>query len=472
MTTTNQGAGGIVARSAGIGARIERLPVAPFRAQARVFLVVLYFFAFYDVSSMSVALPSVVREFGLTTAQAALPATLNLIGYIVGAYVFGSIADYLGRRRAMIGALGLLTVGGLLCGFATGITTLSAYRFVVGIAVGALIALLSTYVSETTPANARGRFTMINAFYGNIGLASTPWIGLAFIGAPAVGWRLLLGFGGIAGLVAVFARWLPESPRWLVLHGREAEADRVVSEMERFAEQRTGRPLPPPGPGRAEVRTGRFPTLALLRKPYVQRMLIVLVFWIAWYISNYAVLGFAPTLLHSLGLSAATTLLFSGIGSIGYPLGSLAAAQVIERFHRKWVITGFLGVFVLGMLLQAVSHHPATIIIGTFLVSMGIGGGSGSAYTYTSEIFPTSVRASANSIGVGIGHIGGAIAPVITLSALSAWGSSGTYGLMAGITAVAAAAIVIGGLRTTGIALNTVSGAPAGEPAEQVVREP
>jgi len=158
------------ARSAvDINARIDRLPRFPLPIGTLVLMALLYFFSYYDITVIGDALPSIKTQFNLTTAQLALPVTVNLAGYVIGSYAFGNIADYLGRRKALLITLAVLTVGALLSAFAWNLSSLSAFRFIVGVGTGAQISLAATYIAELTPARIRGRFTQLNIIWAGVG---------------------------------------------------------------------------------------------------------------------------------------------------------------------------------------------------------------------------------------------------------------------------------------------------------------
>lgn len=447
-----------------IHARIDRLPRFPLPAGTLVLMAILYFFSYYDITVIGDALPSIAAQYHLASGQLALPVTLNLAGYVVGAYLFGNIADYLGRRRALLITLAVLTIGALLTALSWGIVSLSVFRLVVGVGTGAQISLAATYMAELTPARLRGRFTQLNIIWAAVGLGAAPWVALPLVGIPDLGWRLLLGLGAVAVVIAIFIRNLPESPRWLAVHGRWEDADAIVSRMEQRVRARTpGGELPPVPHVAAEDHSGGFPTSALFHRPYLSRLLIVLAFWIAWYIPTYAILGYEPILLKNIGVSEPNSLLFTALGDIAFPVGALVTWLLIDRIERKWIITSVMVVYTAAMVILAAATGTGLVVTGALLFALCILAGSGAGYIYTSEIFPTRARASAMSIGDGIGHIGGVVAPYVALGALAAWGGRGTFALLAGIAFCGLLLIGVGGIATTGRTLTHLTATKADE---------
>lgn len=454
MTTNNPATTRQAESMAHIGARLERLHGIPLSATTLIILAVTYFLGYYDITVIGVALPSIAKDMSLSEAELGLPVTVNLFGYVVGAYCFGNIADYVGRKKGLAGALAVMSVGALLTAFSINLAWLSIFRFVVGLGTGALISLGATYATEVTPPAWRGKFTQINSIFGSIGLAVTPWIGVLLLGVPTTGWRILLGIGALSVVPLLLLRWFPESPRWLASVGRTQEADTLTSSMEqRVRRRRGGATLPAVTDAPREQTDAGFPTKTLLRQPYLSRLVIVLIFWVAWYICVYGMLGFEPTLLKSIGFSESHSILFTALGDIAFPLGPAVALLIIDRVERKWITAGSAVFMAAGMILLATAQDVSMVIAGAamfaFVISLGTAAGS----TYTTEVFPTNARASAMSIGDGIGHLGGVAAPAIVVAALAAWGGSATFWTLASIVLVGALVIGIGGRRTTGMAL-------------------
>ncbi len=450
MADTDLSVGGLDDRVASLNARLDRLPA--FGLSRLVFVIVgaAYFFTFYDITAIGVTLPVLEQQFGLTGTELALPVTTNLFAYIVGAYVLSSVADYIGRRRALALSVLLLFIGGILTALSWNLETLAIFRAVTGLGMGAEISLAATIMTELSPPRIRGRGVALNVFWGGVGLAAAPWIGLGLITwlPDTIGWRVVFAIGGLAIFLLAFLndRWVPESPRWLVLHGQAERAEEVMERMEQHV-RRTGRELPEPKPSPAEANLSTFPTAELLRPPYLSRVLVVFFFWFFSYMAAYAYLAYLQTLLKAMGV--AENLLYSAIGDIGFVLGGFLALLAIDRWNRKYSAAGAGLVGMVGLALIAVSSGPALLIVGALLAGVWIMAPA-LGYAYTSEVFPTRARASGMSIGDGLGHLGGAVQPYIVVAGLAAFGPRGTFGLMIIMIAIAASIILFGGLRTAG----------------------
>jgi putative MFS transporter len=327
------------------------------------------------------------------------------------------------------------------------------FRFITGMGVGADLNLVSTYIGEMSPARLRGRISVLTFLVGIIGQAVTPLIALALIPSLHNGWRWLFIIGGIIAVIALLARFeLPESPRWLALHGRLDEADELVGEMERRAQSR-GQTLAEPDPSEVDTRTG-FPFAELLRPPYVWRVIVFLAMWFFWYIGNYGFLGDAASLLKTQGLSAGTTYL--AIGAVGYPVGAAVMIFGIDRLERRLLLPISSFVWLVAMVLIGAASSEAVLIIGAFLGSMGLGIFLQAAYTYTAESFPTRARASGFALCDGLGHGGGALGALLLPDVVSSLSFFAGFALI-GVTGFVAGLIALAGPKVSNLSLERIS---------------
>lgn len=413
-----------------------------------------YFFTFYDISDIGFAIPQVQQQFHLSGNESTfLALAIGLIGYAVGSLLIGTLADRVGRFRMLIVTILLTAVGSFGDAAANSLTVLVVFRFITGMGVGADLNLVSTYIGELAPARLRGRISVMTFLVGIIGQAVTPLIALALIPALHNGWRWLFIIGGVIAVIALAARFeLPESPRWLALHGRLEEAEDLVAEMERRAQAR-GQTLPEPDVTEVDART-TFPLRDLLSAPYLRRVIVFLALWFFWYIGNYGFLGDAPALLAKRGLSASTAYL--AIGAIGYPVGAALMIGGIDRYERKRLLLGSSVVWLVGMLFVGVAHSEGVLIVGAFLASTALGMFLQAGYTYTAESFPTRARASGFALCDGLGHGGGALGGLVLPSVVS--GLSFFIGFAGiGVTGLIAGLIALAGPAASGLTLERVS---------------
>ncbi len=425
-------------------ARQDRIPVWALPVSYLFIIGTGYFFTFFDIADIGYAMPAISKQFHLSSNESTFVAlAIGLIGYAVGSMLIGSLSDRFGRYRLLLITIALTAVGSLLDATATGVATLSLWRFITGMGVGADLNLVSTYVGELAPARQRGRITTLTFLLGIIGQAITPFVALGLVPHYSYGWRLLFVIGGVIAAVGFAVRFeLPESPRWLALHGRVTEAEAIVARMEATARAR-GVTLPEPRPPQTTpAQAARLPFRDLLAQPYLSRLAVLVAMWFFWYIGNYGFLGDAATLFAAHGQPIGSSILYLGIGAAGYPIGAIVMALLADRVERRLLIVGSTVVWLAGMLLIATKANEGVLIAGSFLAALALGLYLQAAYTFTAESFPTRARASGFALSDGLGHGGGALGALVlptvvsSVSFFAGFAGIGVTGLIAGLIAL------------------------------------
>ena len=214
-----------------VPARLDALPWSRFHTLVVVALGITWILDGLEVTlagAVSGALKA-SPALQLTDAQVGFSASAYLAGAVAGALLFGWLADIFGRKRLFFVTLGVYIVGTAMSAFSPDLAVFALSRFVTGAGIGGEYAAINSAIQELIPARYRGRTDL--AINGSF------WVGAAFgaLGSsvllqpgflpPDMGWRVAFGLGAVLGLGILFLRrFLPESPRWLLLHGREAEA--------------------------------------------------------------------------------------------------------------------------------------------------------------------------------------------------------------------------------------------------------
>lgn len=438
-------------------ARLDRLPVWSLPYRALWIIGLGYFFTFFDISDIGFAMPAIAKQLHLSNSQSLFVAlAVGLLGYIIGSLLIGNLSDRLGRFRMLLVTIALTAVGSFGDAAATNLLMLVVFRFVTGMGVGADLNLVSIYLSEMSPSARRGRISVLTFALGILGQAVTPFVALAVVPASPAGWRILFGIGGVIAVIGLLMRaQLPESPRWLVTHGRLTDAATIVDQMETTARGR-GAQLPVAVPTAATLAQGPLGFSALLRPPYRRRLALLSSMWLLWYIGNYGFLGDAATLYADHGAPIATAILTLALGALGYPVGAIVMAGLADRVERKLLIFAATIVWLIGMVLAGMVAVAAIVVVGAFLASLALGMYLQVAYTYTAESFPTRARASGFALSDGIGHLGGALG-ALGLPALVAATSLLTGFTAIGLTGLAAGLLALAGPRVRGERLEHVS---------------
>ncbi|MEI7626426.1 MAG: MFS transporter [Actinomycetota bacterium] len=416
--------------------RLDAIGLWPYRRRVLLVVGAAYFFAFFDIVNIGAALPVIEQQFDISSTTAAMAVSVGLVGYVVGALADATIADRLGPRKGLVVSVIALIVGGVIAALADGFAMLLVGRFITGMGIGAEIAAAAAYIAGISPAGLRGRAGCTAVSWGYAGLAAAPFIALALVPEFADGWRVMFIIGAVGALVVLPLRLgLPPSVRWLIAEGREQQAKDAVVEIEQFAGREGPIPLAKPQP---TVAPGSFVTMAAL----------FLGVWFIYYIGNYGWLTLAPTLLTKQGFTLSASLSFLCVTGFGFVVGALLSIRVGERFERKFTIAATLVVYAVALAIIGLEPTPAVVMGFGFIVSATIGLAVPILYVNTAEQFRSLMRARGVASTDGIGHAGGAIAPLLILPAAAAgffWG----MGVMA-LSGLIAAALVLLGRRMTG----------------------
>src|SRR5215471_3614502 len=361
----------------------------------------------------------------------------------VGCIGFGPIADKLGRRSIFISALAWYSVASAIMAFQNFAAQLNAWRFLAGIGAGLEQVTIDTFLAEIVPVRARGKafaFCQFVQFSAVPVVALLGWLMVPRQPLGFAGWRWVTLIGSAGALLAwQFRRGLPESPRWLALRGREAEAERVMKELEGRVESDAGGLLPPPRPAAALAPSAKSSLREILRPPYGKRTLVMSVFNLTQTIAFYGFGSWVPTLLIAKGIHITTSLQYAFLIAIANPAGPLAAMWIADRMERKWQLVwagAAIGVF---MLLFARQTHPALIILCGAMVTLANTWMSLAFHNYQSELFPTRIRARA----VGFVYAWSRVSPALAGLSIVFLLREGGTGAVASFIAAAGAVMVV-----------------------------
>ena len=420
-------------------ARLDRLTVWPYPWWVLGTVGLGYFFAFFDITNIGLALPAIATSLHAGDSVVSWAVSSSLVGYILGALGNGMVSDRLGRLRALAVAYGLVTLGSATTAIAVNVGWLVGWRLVTGMGIGAAIATVTTYVGELAPAPVRGRYTGWATFWAFAGVAVTPFVAAGLVPTASWGWQVTLGIPVLAAvtLPGLLGRRLPESPRWLMSRGRYDEAVRVIAAAE--ARPRTRPDLPVETAPEIEAGNGgRAGYRAVFGRRLRGRALLLTTIWFFFYIQNYAFAGLGTTLLVEHGYSLSESILFSIPTSVANIAGAALTPFVSDRFERRKLIITVALVMVVAEVGIGAVDGMAAIIVGFFMVAFTTAMFDPLNYTLTAEQFPTRARNAGVAVADGIGHLGGAIAPPLILAIFGAFGFASAWIAMAASVLIAA----------------------------------
>jgi MFS transporter, putative metabolite:H+ symporter len=426
-----------------IVARLERLPTSWWQVKTRIIVGVATFFDAFDALAIASVLPVIVPLWKLTPPQIGFLISAGFFGQLVGALLFGWIAERYGRMTAMVWSIALFALMSLVCALAWDYNSFLVFRTIQGIGLGGEVPVAAVFISELAKAQGRGRFVLLYELVFPIGLVAAALLGRWIV--PNFGWQWMFVIGALPALLAlVLRRLLPESPRWLAVRGRMAEAEAAMSLIETETQKAIGHALPPPKPVISTVKKPA--SWADLFGPlYLRRTLVVWVIWFAAYFVNYGLSTWLPTIYRTvfklpLDVSLNYGLTTQAVGLIG----TLICALTIDHVGRRpWFALSFVGA---ALALGALAFFPtptaeqvlACMTIAYFFVStINIG-----VYLYTPELYPTRTRA----LGVGAATAWLRLASMIGPTVVGMMLAGGLSSVFVTFAIVAAIAAVITGL--------------------------
>jgi MFS family permease len=416
-----------------IPARLDRLPWSRFHWIVIAGLGTAWILDGLEVNvvgSISSRLSEPGAGAGLTTAQiSGWAASLYIAGACLGAIVFGQLTDRFGRKRLFMITLAIYLLGTVLTALSFSPAWFFACRFLTGMGIGGEYSAINSAIDELIPANHRGRVDIsINGSYwlGGIGGALLAVVMLNTSIFPVdVGWRLSFVLGAVIGLAVLLVRRnVPESPRWLFIHGREREAEKVVGEIEQEIVESSGKDLPEPEGEPLEVRQRKTIPLPLIIRSvvsmYPRRTILGLALFIGQaFLYNSILFGFGNLLSLYFHTPSGNTPYYLAVFAVGNFAGALLLSPLFDRVGRRpmiagtYILSGIL-LIVTGLLFKEHQLNDITFTACCCVVFFFASAGASAAYLTVSEVFPMETRALCIAVFYAIGTgIGGVIGPQV-----------------------------------------------------------
>jgi MFS family permease len=418
-----------------VPARLDRLPFGAFHWLVATALGVTWLLDGLEVTLVGSLSPAIASPaaLDLTSRQVGLTGSAYILGAVIGAVIFGRLTDRLGRRRLFTVTVGLYLVATIATGLSWSFGSFLAFRLLTGAGIGGEYGAVNSAVQELIPARRRG--------YTDLAINGSFWLGagLGALGSLVVldparvpqawGWRLAFVIGGLlAGIVIWIRRYIPESPRWLLTHGRPAEAEAIVREIERRVERRQGLPpMPEPLPKLSfavRERTGWGEIAeALFRRHPRRTALGVILMATQAFCYNAVFFTYALILTKFYGVAPGEVGWFMLPFALGNFLGPLTMGRLFDSLGRKTMISATYALagallcvsgwlFAQGVLTAAAQTLAWTLIF--FFASAA----ASAAYLTVGELFPLETRAICISLFYAFGTLLGGVAGPAVFGAL------------------------------------------------------
>ena len=414
-----------------IPARLDRLPWSRWHWLVVVALGITWILDGLEVTIVG-SLGSVLQEpeaLGLSARDVGWSATAYIAGAIVGALFFGRLTDRLGRKKLFLVTLGVYLGATALTATSWSFASFACFRALTGFGIGGECAAMNSAIDELLPARVRG--------FADIALNGTYWIGAA-MGALAsvvlldprvlghrLGWRVAFGLGAVLGFSILFIRrMLPESPRWLLIHGRADEAEAVVQQIEATVMRYDKLSSLPPPLGRVEIQVRPHTSIGdvarLLGGRYLRRTVLGLGLMISQaFFYNAIFFTYALVLATFYGVRPEHIGFYIVPFAVGNFLGPLTIGRLFDSVGRRPMIAGTyaasaLMLFATGLMFERGLLTATTQTILWSVIFFVASSAASSAYLTVSEIFPLEIRAMAIAVFYAVGTgVGGLAAPAL-----------------------------------------------------------
>jgi MFS family permease len=443
-----------------IPARLDRLPWSRFHWLIVIGLGTVWILDGLEVTivgSMSDALADPNTGLGMNSFQVGLAGAVYVAGACLGALFFGQLTDRLGRKKLFQITLAVYTVATVLTAFSMSPLWYFGARFLTGAGIGGEYAAINSAIDELIPAKYRGRVDVaINGSFW-VGAAGGALLTIPLLDPTvidqSIGWRLAFGLGAILAVgILLVRRNVPESPRWLFIHGREEEGDAIVRDIERTVSEESGRELPDVSES-ITIRQRKSIGIGLIARTvftlYPKRTILCFSLFVGQaFLYNAFFFTYGDTLTTFMDVKQ--TGYYIAVFAVSNFLGALLLSPLFDSIGRVKMIAG---TYILsGVLLGAAGFvlgdlTAVTLTIFGAVIFFFASAGASAAYLTASEIFPMETRALCIAFFYAIGTAVGGISGPLLFGALieNASASKDITGIAIGYY-IGAALMIAGGL--------------------------
>jgi putative MFS transporter len=449
-----------------IPGRLERLPMTSYQKRLFTIVATAWLADQVDVALLVFLIGAITVYFHLTPVQIGFLASMTFLGQLVGNVVIGSISDLFGRRIAFQSTMILWGVASFLAAASWNVGSLMVFRFLIGAGVGGEAPVAQAVLSEIIPASMRAKYIAFMEGFWAVGFVISGTI--AYLVLPILGWRWVFVVVGLLALVVFWVRRsLLESPRWLADHGRYAEADAVMAQIEAGVEKAAGGKLAAPKSFLAETTLEtRNPMAVLFSRFYLRANIMAFTVWFFALLGYYGLTSWLAIILGQHGFSVVRSVGFITLITLGGIPGFFAAAHLLERIGRKPTTALFLFLSAVTAYVYGHSTTQTTLFLSGFVMQFFMFGMWSCLYAYTPELYPTRARSTGAGVASAFGRVGAISGPIIVGYIIGGIHGGGIFTLGAASFAISALVVLALGMETRGRTVEEICRAEeTGEPA-------
>jgi putative MFS transporter len=443
-------------RSPNVGPRLDRLPVGSFHWRMLWLVGAGMFLDGFEIYLGGSVLGVLVKDGTSTLHLNALFMSATFVGMAIGTYLAGILGDRFGRRFSYQINLLIFGLAALAGAAAPSMAWLIMARLFMGLGLGAEIVVGYVTLAEFVPPATRGRWLTALAVATNSALFVSSF--LSYIIIPSFGWRAMFVIAGVGALIVWYLRKkMPESPRWLEVKGRYAEAEAVLQAIE--AEVAQGRPLPPVATDMPSAVVRERSVGAVFSRPLLAATVVGSIICIAVSVSVYGLVAWLPTFFVKQGYSIASSLGFTTLMSLGAPAGAFVGFFCADLLGRRVCVIGTCTAAVLLSIAYpfALGQPVAFLLVGFALVTsiyllIAVGWS-----LYVPELFPTDLRMRGTGVCNTVGRATTIVTPYLVVLAFGLYGIAGVLAFVAAIMLLVCVLVFVYGTETTNRSLDAVA---------------
>ena len=430
----------------------DGIPVRGTHALLFGIIMAAYFFEQFDNWNFGFVAPALAQSWGLKPTDIATILFWYFIGMTSGGFLGGVISDFIGRRPTFLISIVIFSVSSVITGFTDNFAIFTLFRALTGFGVFCMMVTSQAYIAEMAPCESRG---MWQGRVAAIGFCAVPVVALVcrmVIPMADEAWRWIFYAGGLGVVPFLLGlKYLKESPRWLVAHGRIREAEEVVSYL-------TGKDI-----DLSEAAKSVQPKIAvtdvlvgMFTRRYIGRTLLLLLLFVATTPATFLLTVWTTQLLKMLGFSVQETLTAMTIISIGVPAGCFLASLVSDLGGRKLPLAALAALAAVFALIFGAMKSLVLLTLLGFTVTALVMAMGFTLFSYTAESYPTRMRNTATGFHNGLARLAVSGSQFFIPMIHAAHGFAGIFTTVAMLLFLPVIPLLLWGQRTGGKSLEEI----------------